>query len=467
MRTLATDFETDHAKDKRQDKNKESKNKSVDNFSQLAVSYPNLNVDPGLGIGNLSSLQEQIQKIVSAEVEKMKPKSVQNNKKKESVEGAVASGVANSNATQYKAQAKCYNCQGFGHFARDCGAVSQGGYSHYQQPPPRANAPQRNFRPRTQGWSQRPFRPRGYNFNYGYGSYGNWREPPPAFPPQAPPGTYYPYPPYDSGNYWAQGQFAQPMAMQAAPPVSMQATSSDTQTDTQVSTPSTTTNNHLESCNVGKGKLDNATYKKLVGSVKSTKIKIQGVTIDGQLDDGSQVSTMIESCYKKYFSDVPLIKLYDELSIRNSSDGIVPYLGYIDVPVTCFDININSVGIFIQSDPTTSHLKSLRDRYPILIGANITDNVPQLNCTIKRERAKSKLEGSKVRYCNQQSVISKPNENAKLVDIFVSKKLQFNNEKYSQAEWNKLGWHDLFDVSNHIQGSFSSKNNNIIFIIKC
>ena len=44
----------------------------------------------------------------------------------------------------------------------------------------------------------------------------------------------------------------------------------------------------------------------------------------------------------------------------------------------------------------------------------------------------------------------------KLVDIFVSKKLQFNNEKYSQGEWKKLGWHDLFDVSNLIQGSFSS-----------
>ena len=44
------------------------------------------------------------------------------------------------------------------------------------------------------------------------------------------------------------------------------------------------------------------------------------------------------------------------------------------------------------------------------------------------------------------------------VDIFVSKKLQFNNEKYSQGEWKKLGWHDLFDddVSNLIQGSFSS-----------
>ena len=52
----------------------------------------------------------------------------------------------------------------------------------------------------------------------------------------------------------------------------------------------------------------------------------------------------------------------------------------------------------------------------------------------------------------------------KLVDIFVSKKLQFNNEKYSQGEWEKLGWHDLFDVSNLIQGSFSSQNNNTIKI---
>ena len=46
--------------------------------------------------------------------------------------------------------------------------------------------------------------------------------------------------------------------------------------------------------------------------------------------------------------------------------------------------------------------------------------------------------------------------NEKFVDIFVSKKLQFNNEKYSQDEWKKLGWHDLLDVSNLIQGSFSS-----------
>ena len=30
------------------------------------------------------------------------------------------------------------------------------------------------------------------------------------------------------------------------------------------------------------------------------------------------------------------------------------------------------------------------------------------------------------------------------------------NEKYSQGEWKKLGWHDLFNVLNLIQGSFSS-----------
>ena len=39
-----------------------------------------------------------------------------------------------------------------------------------------------------------------------------------------------------------------------------------------------------------------------------------------------------------------------------------------------------------------------------------------------------------------------------LADIFVSKKLQFNNEKYSQGEWNKLGWHDLFDVWEAVRG---------------
>ena len=38
----------------------------------------------------------------------------------------------------------------------------------------------------------------------------------------------------------------------------------------------------------------------------------------------------------------------------------------------------------------------------------------------------------------------------------------YYNEKYSQGEWKKLGWHDLFDISNHIQDSFSSQNNNTI-----
>ena len=56
--------------------------------------------------------------------------------------------------------------------------------------------------------------------------------------------------------------------------------------------------------------------------------------------------------------------------------------------------------------------------------------------------------------CNKINL--KKVESNRLVDIFVSKKLQFNNEKCSQGEWKKLGWHDLFDVSNLIQGSFSS-----------
>ena len=36
----------------------------------------------------------------------------------------------------------------------------------------------------------------------------------------------------------------------------------------------------------------------------------------------------------------------------------------------------------------------------------------------------------------------------------------FHNEKYSQGEWKKLGWHDLFDddVSNLIQGSYPFLN---------
>ena len=57
---------------------------------------------------------------------------------------------------------------------------------------------------------------------------------------------------------------------------------------------------------------------------------------------------------------------------------------------------------------------------------------------------------------NLEGIVQSTNKWYKLLDIFVSGKLQFNNEKYCKGKWKKIRWHALFGVSNHIQGSFSS-----------
>ena len=46
----------------------------------------------------------------------------------------------------------------------------------------------------------------------------------------------------------------------------------------------------------------------------------------------------------------------------------------------------------------------------------------------------------------------------------VQQTIAYNDEKYYKGDWKKLIWHALFDVSNHMHGSFSSFA--MLFIIK-
>ena len=100
------------------------------------------------------------------------------------------------------------------------------------------------------------------------------------------------------------------------------------------------------------------------------------------------------------------------------------------------------------------HNKHIHRYISVYVVKNNLISVVYVHCTHNSDSIYSKI--VIINETTVKKVVAERRRKDQLVDIFVSKKLQFNNEKYSQGEWKKLGWHNLFDVSNHIQGSFSS-----------
>ena len=414
LRTLAIDFEKDHEKEKKPEKNQDknfSKSKTVDSYLQ--------NVPKNAENDEIEKMKSENRKLRD-ELEKIKRENNQNKgnygKSKANNENIV-SNVAQTTEVPQPENRKCYVCNVPGHLAKNCFYKNNQsfarGFSGHQRP---------RFSGR--GYSQGP-----RAFGTQFGGRGNFRTPWRGATYPDPSYSYsYPSPSYSYQSTYpevststgvqepAPMQYGPPPIQYGPPPVQYGPPPHMQPTDGHARQPSVpvtmsggTANNNLETCvNYDKK------WKKLVGSVTEIPIVIQGIPLTGQLDSGSQVTTMVEWCYKKYFSNFVMHSLKDVLEIRSSTDHSLPYLGFIEVPVMCQSRELKNVGIVIIPDPTSNHAVELKNKYPILVGTNITDSIPELFCTKKREKAKQKFDGKQLKYCNRQTIVIKANESIKV-----------------------------------------------------
>ena len=94
-------------------------------------------------------------------------------------------------------------------------------------------------------------------------------------------------------------------------------------------------------------------------------IDIGGVTVECILDTGSMVSTITDSFYNRYLSDIPVVK-DRHLTLRAANGLDIPYVGYIetDVYIQPVNLRLERRGILIVKDTPGREV-------PGLMGMNI------------------------------------------------------------------------------------------------
>ena len=300
----------------------------------------------------------------------------------------------NSFQANNSAPRRCFICQGVNHLARDCWHK---GNSY--APQPRGYSYRPRFRPFQRGAFQPQYsmqmqsRPQ---MSYGSASF---------LPPES---TYYPPQPAPMQS----PSFAPTVPMTMPPPFSTPRMDEGVYNTNQWpggARPRTSQGNaNCNSSNIQHN--GDEIINKLVGKVRVIDILLNGRQVKCQLDSGSQVTTMGKSVYDILCPDIPINEINGLLDIKSSTEHSLPYLGYIEVPITMFGKQLQSVGIIIIKDPVTNYVRDLKGQYPILLGTNILDLFPNFELTSKKCEELGQVDGSDVKYCGSQRLTLKPDQ---------------------------------------------------------
>lgn len=117
--------------------------------------------------------------------------------------------------------------------------------------------------------------------------------------------------------------------------------------------------------------LSGSILDKVIGTCPESFIKLNNVNIRCLLDTGAQVSTLTESCFKKYFAHgVDLVDVSNILSVSGTQGLSVPLVGYAELDVQVFDQNFSKLGFLVVKDPQDTPMADRKKAVPGVVGSN-------------------------------------------------------------------------------------------------
>ena len=111
--------------------------------------------------------------------------------------------------------------------------------------------------------------------------------------------------------------------------------------------------------------------ERLVGDCPVAQVKIGGKEVNCLLDTGAQVSTLTESCFRENFSQEELVDINAVLRISGAHGAVIPYLGFIELPLQALGQTFERVGFLVVKDPVGSAVADRKRAVPGVIGSNI------------------------------------------------------------------------------------------------
>lgn len=120
----------------------------------------------------------------------------------------------------------------------------------------------------------------------------------------------------------------------------------------------------------GKGCKSDSVFNKAVGRCPEIEILINNVNTKCLIDTGSQVSTITESYFRKYFPSEVLVDISELLHLSGAQGLSVPYIGFVEIPVVVLNQEFKA-GFLVTKDPSGTPMAERKKRVPGLIGSNV------------------------------------------------------------------------------------------------
>lgn len=97
-----------------------------------------------------------------------------------------------------------------------------------------------------------------------------------------------------------------------------------------------------------------------ISKCPTTKVKLNGlVNVTFLLDTGSEVSTLSETVYRKFFPNVELRDTQRLLKLVAANNTVIPYLGYVELDIELFGCVFHSVGFLVSKNTNSSSVQGI------------------------------------------------------------------------------------------------------------
>ena len=114
----------------------------------------------------------------------------------------------------------------------------------------------------------------------------------------------------------------------------------------------------------------------IAGRCPVVTVQIGGIDILCLVDSGSEVTTITESCYKKFFQGL-LQDTHGWISLKAANGIEIPCIGLMETKVVMDDNIFDKVCILVVKDPKDKSTNDRKKEVPGVIGCNILQRIFQ------------------------------------------------------------------------------------------
>jgi len=130
-------------------------------------------------------------------------------------------------------------------------------------------------------------------------------------------------------------------------------------------------NYYVDEGDTGQGSITKIKVRKVVGECPEMEIFFDGIPVNCRIDSGSQVTTMVESCYNQHFRNRQPIEECRWINLSAANGLNIPIVGLMIAQINIGGKLISDAHILVVRDPDDPYMATKKQSTPGVVGCNI------------------------------------------------------------------------------------------------